>query len=159
MDCGRAEVYAAEAAAFEGTDLETIRPFDEVADAIERVVSLPWWPGADVRVTRARRDARSSSARSEGDRAVIRLASDQTTMATAAHELAHALAGPAAGHAPVFLAAYLDVIAVITNLDVSDRRRHLHVEQLRRALEDAGLTVGARPWPAPPDSIGAPIAL
>ncbi len=132
VDAGRAEVYEAEAAAFDGTDLESTRPFAEVASAISNVVGGAWWPGIPVQVVRARRDARSSSAsRVEGATTVIRLAAEQTTIATAAHELAHALAGPAAGHSGVFLAAYLDVVAVITNLDSRDRRHHLHVDQLQ----------------------------
>ncbi len=39
VDCGRAEVYAAEAAAFDGTDLESVRPFAEIAALIEVVVA------------------------------------------------------------------------------------------------------------------------
>ncbi|HUS41864.1 MAG TPA: hypothetical protein VMY16_04280 [Ilumatobacteraceae bacterium] len=159
-DCGRAEVYAAEAAAFDGTDLEVARSFDEVSTAIGAVVGGAWWPGPPVRVVPARRDARSSSARRIADATtVIRLASDQLTIATAAHELAHALAGPAAGHSSGFLAAYVDVIAVITNLDSLDRRHQLHVGQLREALDAVGLTVGRRGWPAPPESTGTAIVL
>lgn len=159
-DCGRAEVYAAEAAAFDGTDLELVRSFDEVSSVIAAVVGGTWWPGAPVRVVAARRDAASSSARERADATtVIRLAAGQTTIATAAHELAHALAGPAAGHSPTFLAAYLDVVAVVTNLDWRDRRHGLHVEQLSDALVAAGLVVGARAWPAPPEASGTAIAL
>jgi len=159
-DCGRSEVYAAEAAAFDGTDLETELPFEVVAQAIESVVSGEWWPGPPVEARPARRDAASSSARGvEGGAAVVRLATGQTTIATAAHELAHALAGPAAGHSPAFLAAYLDVIAVITNIDSRDRRRHLHVDQLRASFDASRLVVGRRDWPAPPPSTGSAIAL
>ncbi len=159
-DLGRAEVYAAEAAAFDGTDLESVLAFGAVAAMIEAVVAGPWWPGQSVSVVPARRDAASSSATSRtSDSTVIRLAGDQLTIATAAHELAHALAGPAAGHRPVFLAAYLDVVAVITNLDSADRRHQLHVEQLREAFEAAGLLIGERRWPAPPESIGTAIVL
>jgi hypothetical protein len=159
-DCGRAEVYAAEAAAFDGTDLEVVRSFDEVSAVIAAVVEGSWWPGTPVRVVAARRDAASSSARERVDQStVIRLASEQTTIATAAHELAHALAGPVAGHSPVFLAAYLDVVAVITNLDSRDRRHRLHVDQLRDALVAAGLVVGARAWSPPPEASSTAIAL
>ncbi len=159
-DCGRAELYAAEAAAFDGTDLESVRPFADVVEAIEGVAGGSWWPGVAVRVVAARRDARSSSARRvDGTTTAIRLSAEQLTIATAAHELAHALAGPALGHSPVFLAAYLDVVAVITNLDSRDRRRDLHVRQLRDAFDVAGLAVGRRQWPAPPESTGAAIAL
>ena len=160
VDQGRTEVYAAEAAAFDGTDLESVRPFDDIAGRIAAVVVGPWWPGPPVRVVPARSDATTSSASLPGDGiAMVRLASEQLTIATAAHELAHALAGPAAGHSPRFLAAYLDVIAVITNLDSSDRRHRLHVDQLRMAFAAAGLAVGTRRWPAPPDSTGSAIAL
>lgn len=159
-DCGRAEVYAAEAAAFDGTDLELVRSFDEVASVIAAVVERSWWPGTPVSVIAARRDAASSSAREKADAStVIRLAAEQTTIATAAHELAHALAGPGEGHSPVFLAAYLDVVAVVTNLDTSDRRHGLHVDQLRDALGGAGLVVGTRTWPPPPEASGTAIAL
>lgn len=159
-DCGRAEVYAAEAAAFDGTDLELVRSFDEVSSVIAAVVEGTWWPGTQVRVVAARRDAASSSARERADAStVIRLAAEQTTIATAAHELAHALAGPGAGHSPVFLAAYLDVVAVVTNLDSRDRRHRLHVDQLRDAFVAAGLAVGARAWPPPPEASGTAIAL
>jgi hypothetical protein len=159
-DCGRAEVYAAEAAAFDGTDLELVRPFGEVSSVIAAIVEGPWWPGSHVRVVAARRDAASSSARERADAStVIRLAAEQTTIATAAHELAHALAGPHAGHSPVFLAAYLDVVAVVTNLDSRDRRHRLHVDQLRDAFVAAGLVVGVRTWPPPPEASGTAIAL
>jgi hypothetical protein len=160
VDVGRADVYAAEIVAFEGTDLEAVRPFEEVVSAIGGVVAGAWWPGPPIRVLPARSDARSSSARcAPGADTVIRLAAEQTTIATAAHELAHALAGAATGHSPVFLAAYLDVVEVITNLDSRDRRHRLHVDQLRQALGVAGLVVGPRAWPAPPDAVGAAIAL
>lgn len=159
-DCGRAEVYAAESAAFAGTDLELVRPFDEVSSVIAAIVDGPWWPGAPVRVVAARRDAASSSARERADGStVIRLAAEQTTIATVAHELAHSLAGPGAGHSPLFLAAYLDLVAVVTNIDSRDRRHRLHVDQLREALVAAGLVVGARTWPPPPEESGTAIAL
>ena len=159
-DCGRTEVYAAEAAAFDGTDLELVRSFDEVSSVIAAVAEGPWWPGTTVRVVAARRDAASSSTREDADAStVIRLAAEQTTIANAAHELAHALAGPGAGHSSVFLAAYLDVVAVVTNLDSRDRRHGLHVDQLRDALVAAGLVVGARAWPPPPEASGTAIAL
>lgn len=158
-DRGRADVYAAEMAAFAGTDLETVRSFSDVAAVIESVVQGEWWPGPPVQVRSARRDAASSSARLHADETAIRLASGQQTIATAAHELAHALAGPAAGHSSVFLVAYLDVVAVITNLDSRDRRHQLHVDHLREAFSAAGLAVGRRHWPAPPESSSGAIAL
>jgi hypothetical protein len=159
-DCGRTELYAAEIAAFDGTDLESVMPFDEVVAVIDAVTGGSWWPAGPVRVVAARRNARSSSAQLlEGSTTVIRLSAEQSTVATAAHELAHALAGPAAGHSAVFLAAYLDVVAVVTNRNSLDRRHDLHVDQLRRALDAAGMVVGQRQWPAPPESTGTAIAL
>ncbi len=81
------------------------------------------------------------------------------TVATAAHELAHALAGTGHGHDAVYRRAYLDVVRVITNLDSTDRRRDLHVDQLRVAFGAAGLAVGERSWAAPTDGTGSAIAL
>lgn len=159
-DIGRTDVYAAEASAFEGTDLEELVPFERVRTVIDAVTSGEWWPGPPVSVVAARGGARSSSARrGDGASVVIRLAAAQLTIATAAHELAHALAGPGSGHSSTFLAAYIDVVAVITNLSSTDRRHHLHTDQLRGALAAAGLVVGARAWPAPPSSWSAAIAL
>jgi len=103
--------------------------------------------------------ARASTARCGEAGSTIRLATGQLTIATAAHELAHALAGPGAGHSPLFLAAYLDVIVMITNRDGSDRRRMLHAEQLFAALQAARLQVAPRRWPPPPESAAGAIAL
>ena len=86
---------------------------------------------------------------------LIRFAASQATVATAAHELAHALAGVAHGHDEVYRRAYLDVVEVITNLDPTDRRGEIHVRQLAEAFAAAGLRLGPRSWPAPPDSAGA----
>ena len=160
IDTERTAVYAAEQAAFDGTDLESVRPFEVVVAAIDAVTSGAWWPGPGVRVTSTRRDSRSSSARLVDDSVTeIRLSREQMTVATAAHELAHALAGPAAGHRALYRAAYLDVVAVMTNIDSVDRRHRIHVEQLAEAFRDAGLNVGERRWPPPPESTGSAIAL
>ena len=133
---------------------------------VERMRSVTmgeWWPGPDVDVIMARPDAAASSTRcamsAAGGRTTIRLAAAQMTMATAAHELAHALAGLEDGHGAVFRAAYLDVVAVITNLDSTDRRRDLHVEQLAAAFAEVGLSRGDRRWPPPPWSTTTAIAL
>lgn len=161
-DEGRAAVYAAELAAFDGTDLETVVDFDAIEDLARRVVSAPWWPGGVVEVRRARSDARSSTTRCSteaSESSNIRLAGEQMTVATVAHELAHALAGLGAGHDDVFRRAYLDVVAVITNVDSVDRRHELHVDQLAVAFSAAGLTVGARRWPEPPATTTGAIAL
>jgi hypothetical protein len=160
MDGDRTAVYAAELAAFEGTDLEQLRPFDQLAELAREMTAGEWWPGPEVRFQRARVDARSSSTRcADRDGATVRLAHRQLTVATVAHELAHALAGGAAGHDAVFRIAYADVVAVITNIVTTDRRRDLHVRQLLEAFGDAGLLVGSRRWPAPPSATSGAIAL
>lgn len=160
-DRDRAAVYAAELAAFDGTDLESVVGLDVIAAAVRRVVTGEWWTGPTVSVRPARSDAHSSSTRCgpSGDPAVISIAQSQATMATAAHELAHALVGPAAGHDASFRTAYLDVVAVITNVSSVLRRGDVHIEQLAEAFARAGLGVGSRRWPAPPASISGPIAL
>lgn len=156
-------VYAAELAAFDGTDLEAARPFDIIEGLVRTVADGSWWPGGAVRVQRARADAGSSTTRctidEQGKWSVIRLSTEQMTVATAAHELAHALAGAGRGHALVYRRAYLDVVRVITNLDSTDRRHDLHVTQLAEAFSAAGLPVGERSWPAPPDAVGSAFAL
>ena len=162
-DSDHTAVYAAELAAFDGTDLETVRPFEEIAGLLRRVVDGPWWPGGVVAVERARSDAVSSATRCTiddgGVRSTIRLSQSQMTVATAAHELAHALAGARRGHDSVYRCAYLDVIRVITNLDSTDRRHDVHVAQLEQAFAAARLGVGVRAWPAPPEAIGSAFAL
>ncbi|MET0910414.1 MAG: hypothetical protein ABWZ99_13185 [Ilumatobacteraceae bacterium] len=161
-DIGRAAVYACEIAAFDGTDLEAVQPFDDVAELIGRVTSGPWWPGPIVRVEVARRGAVSSGAHGPvggGGSVTVRLAPGQATTATAAHELAHALAGVGHGHDPLYRCAYLDVIRVITNIDPTDRRGDIHVRQLADAFASAGLSVAERRWPSPDPSVGGPIVL
>lgn len=163
-DVDRSAVYAAELAAFDGTDLESPVAFDVLAAVVEAVVTGEWWPGPAVSVRAARRDAGSSSTRCFGEdrsarRSEIRLASGQLTIATGAHELAHALAGSEAGHGPIFRIAYLDVVAVITNLDSRDRRHDLHSRQLSTAFTAARLVLGSRQWPPPPVAASGPIAL
>lgn len=162
-DPGHASVYAAELAAFDGTDLEETQPFDFIEGVLRHVVKGAWWPGGTVDVRRARSDASSSATRctvdEQGSRATISLSAPQMTVATAAHELAHALAGPGRGHDAVYRRAYLDVVRVITNLNTTDRRHDMHVKQLADAFAAAGLRVGERLWPAPPDAIGSAFAL
>jgi hypothetical protein len=163
MDAERSAVYGAELAAFDGTDLETVVGVERLGARLRAVVAGEWWPGPLIDVRAARADARSSTTRCatvpSGGRAVIRFAATQATVATAAHELAHALAGADAGHGPIFRTAYLDVIGVITNLDTTDRRHTLHVDQLATAFDEAGLMVGERRWPPPPPSATGAIAL
>ncbi|WP_420450588.1 hypothetical protein [Ilumatobacter sp.] len=161
VDADRAQVYAAELAAFDGTDLEEVVGVESVAAAIGEVVASSWWPRPAVSVAAARRDARSSVTRCTGivgDASEIRIAGPQATLATAAHELAHALAGVAHGHDAVFRRAHLDVIAAITDRDRVDGRGDLHVVQLMHAYAAAELPVATRRWTEPPTT-GGPIAL
>ena len=44
VDRGRAEVYAAELAAYDGTELEAVVAFDELVALADRVTSEAWWP-------------------------------------------------------------------------------------------------------------------
>ena len=159
-DHGRTAVYEAEKAAFLGTDLEVDIGLASAVDLAKEIVSSTWWPGPPVTPRAARRDAGSSSSRSGTARAdvVIRIAAGQATRATVAHELAHALAGVRRGHDEVYRRAYLDVIRVLTNLNPSDRRHDLHVDQLSDAFRAFDLEVGERRWPEP-TGFGGPIAL
>jgi hypothetical protein len=159
MDTDRAAVYAAELAAFDGTDLEVVVGVERLAALVDRLTAGEWWPGPTVVVRSARSDARSSTTRCAATGATIRIAESQATVATAAHELAHALAGAGAGHDGRFRAAYLDVVAAVTNLDPTERRGTIHVDQLRTALSAGGLDVSSRGWPAPPPAIAGPIVL
>ena len=150
-DDQRAAVYAAEIAAFDGTDLESVIDIDRVLGLVRGVVSTEWWPGPDVVARAARTDARSSTARHDGGPVTtIRIARPQATIATASHELAHALASVAAGHGERFRRAHLDVVSVMTNLPGDQRRGSLHVDQLAGAYAAAGLAIGERDWPEPP---------
>lgn len=140
VDRGRAEVYAAELAAFEGTDLETVVPFDELVAQAGRVTSEEWWPSGRVPVRRARSDARSSATRHDSC-AVIHLAAPQMTAATLIHELAHALAGVGAGHGELFRRAHVDIASFAFG---AERGRWL-----AEAYAGAGLSLGERRWPQP----------
>jgi hypothetical protein len=157
IDRQRSEVYAAELAAFDGTDLEVVRPLGDVVTLIHTVVAGEWWPGPTVTAVAMRADARSSCARTVPGGVEVRLATPQATWATAAHELAHALAGVDAGHDALYRRAMLDVVEVVTNTATGARRGLLHVEQLAGAYRAAGLDVADRTWPRP--DAGGPIAL
>ncbi|MGA9278284.1 hypothetical protein [Ilumatobacter sp.] len=162
-DRDRAQVYAAELAAFDGTDLEQIVGFDAVAEAVGGVVADPWWPGLTPTVRSMRSDAMSSGTRcsvSGPDRAAVEIAiaAPQATIATGAHELAHVLAGVGHGHDATFRRAHLDVVGVITNLERPTGRGTLHIDQLQKAYEAVGLAPGERSWPEPP-RLGGAIAL
>ena len=152
-------LYAAEQAAFDGTDLEQRRPQAELARLVHEITSGGWCPGPRETVGPARGDAVSSRAVGSSSGVTIRLASPQLTTATVMHELAHALAGAAERHGPTYRRALLDVVEVVTNHDPTERRMLLHVEQLSRAFAGAGLVVGERRWPSPPPSGSGPIAL
>lgn len=157
-DRDRAQVYAAELAAFDGTDIERVVGVDAVVGAIEAVVAGEWWPGGAVNVRAARSDARSSATRCSldgGSVSTITIAAPQATIATAAHELAHALLGAQHGHGASYRRAYLDVLGEMTNLDRVNGRGAVHVDQLRAAFAAARLEVGDRMWPEPPRPGGA----
>jgi predicted membrane-bound mannosyltransferase len=154
-DGERAQVYAAELAAFDGTDLEEVVGFEEVRVAIEAVVATVWWPHGEVDVEAMNALAQSSHTRCSTQAEstpTIRLAGPQCTIATGAHELAHALAGVDHGHDAVFRRAHLDVVDVMTNADTTAPRGQLHVDQLDRAYAAAGLVIGRRTWPQPPST-------
>jgi hypothetical protein len=160
-DRDRRQVYAAELAAFDGTDLERVIGFDAVKMMMRSVVDGDWWPGRTVEVRAARSDAQTSVTQCSVDddsSAAVSIAPPQATVATGAHELAHALAGVEHGHDALFRRAHLDLVQAITNMSRIDGRGDLHVVQLRRAYEAAGLDVVERRWPAPPIE-GGPIAL
>lgn len=157
-DRERAQVYSAELAAFGGTDLETVVGVDAVADAVRTVVRAGWWPRGEIAVREMRSGARSSVTRcslDDGSVVDVGIARPQATLATGAHELAHALAGVACGHDAIFRRAHLDVVLAMTNLDRLTGRGAAHVEQLELAYRAAGLAIGERTWPAPPEPGGA----
>jgi hypothetical protein len=154
VDRGRAEVYAAELAAYEGTELETVVPFEELVALAGRVTSAEWWPTGRVPVKRARSDARSSATR-HSSHAVIHVAAPQMTPATLVHELAHVLAGVHAGHGELFRRAHVDIASAAFGVERGG--------WLAEAYAGAGLSVGDRRWPSPlfapaPASVG-PIPL
>jgi hypothetical protein len=154
VDHGRAEVYAAELAAFDGTELEAVVGFDELVGLANRIMSEAWWPRGRVTVRRARSDARSSATR-HTSRAVIHLAAPQMTPATMIHELAHVLAGVDAGHGESFRRAHVDLADAAFGPGRGS--------WLADAYADVGLSLGERRW-SPPRSISAtapvgPIAL
>jgi hypothetical protein len=151
VDRGRTEVYAAELAAYEGTDLEAVVALDELIESAHRITTAPWWPpGREVTVRPARRDARSSTTRWRGT-IVIRVAAEQATPATLVHELAHVLAGASAGHGPSFRRAHVD----LASAEFGPARG----EWLASAYRAAGLSFGERTWVPPPIGPASAIAL
>lgn len=153
-DDGRAAVYAAEIAAFEGTSFEVLSPFDELVELGRLITSAAWWPHGEIPVVRARAGAQSSSARQRGgDRPVVRLAAPQMTPATLVHEFAHVLAGVAAGHGPAFRRAHVDLAGFVFGAT--------QAEWLLDAYAGMRLVPGERSWPPPPvpRRTGTPLAL
>ena len=142
-DRGRAALYAAELAAFDGTSFESVVPIGELQALARQVAAAPWWPHGDVAVVAARSDAASSSTRQRGAaRPVIRLARPQMTPATLVHELAHVLAGLTHGHGPRFRRAYLDLAGFLWGEEPAG--------WLHDAYAAMDLDPGQRAWPPPP---------
>lgn len=152
-DDGRAAVYAAEIAAFEGTSHESLVPFEQLVSTAAAITDARWWPHGPVEVRRARTDAGSSSARQRGSgQPVVRLAEPQMTPATLVHELAHVLAGVPAGHGATFRRAHVDLAGAVFG--------PTEAMWLRAAYGDVGLPLGDRTWPEPPNPAArGPIAL
>jgi hypothetical protein len=142
-DDGRAAVYAAEIAAFEGTSYEALTPFDELVALARVVTTANWWPRGEIPVVRARADASSSSARQRGeDRPTVRLATPQMTPATLVHELAHVLAGVGSGHGPAFRRAHVDLAGYAFG--------GTEAVWVLEAYAAMRLAPGPRAWPQPP---------
>jgi hypothetical protein len=143
-DRGREAVYAAEEAAFGGTDLADQHPLADLQAQVTTIVDGEWWRpagGLPVDLVAARRDARSSSTREGDDRAVIRVADGHFDVATVAHELAHVLAGIDHGHDEQFRAAHVDVVAVLAGSAAGS--------MLAGSYGTFGLPVGVRTWLPP----------
>ncbi len=154
VDDGRAAVYAAEIAAFEGTSYEVLTPFGELVELARTITTASWWPRGDIAVVRARADANSSSARQHGgDRPTVRLAAPQMTPATVVHELAHVLAGVGSGHGPAFRRAHVDLAGYAFG--------ETEAVWLLDAYAAMQLAPGPRAWSQPPvrDGCAGPLAL
>jgi hypothetical protein len=153
-DQGRAAVYAAEIAAFEGTSYESLAALDALQRLAGLVFVADWWPHGEVPILAARRDAGSSTTRQRGgEHPVIRLAAPQLTPATLIHELAHVLAGVASGHGPAFRRAHVDLAGFVFG--------DTEAGWLLDAYTAMGLSPGNRRWSAPPlrRRAGGPVAL
>lgn len=153
-DTGRAAVYAAEVAAFEGTSYESIVGLGELVGLAATITGATWWPHGLIEVVPARADAGSSSTLQRGSgRPVVRLARPQMTPATVLHELAHVLAGVASGHDASFRRAHVDLVGFAFG--------DVEATWLLDAYAAMGLTPGTRSWPAPPitRAAGGPHAL
>jgi hypothetical protein len=150
-DRGREAVYAAEEAAFGGTDFDVPRPYAALVELAAGVVGGSWWRacgGPSVELGMARAGAASSSARTASRRGVrLRLAAGQLSSATIAHELAHALAGDGSGHGDRFRAAHVDLVALLGGRQLAD--------DLRWCYGTHGVPPGARAWPPPYRAVGS----
>jgi hypothetical protein len=148
-DRGREAVYAAEEAAFGGTELDDPRPLVDLRARATTIVEGDWWSragGPPVDVLAARVDARSSTARRHSRGTVIRLAEPQLDTATMAHELAHVLAGIDHGHDELFRAAHVDVVAVLAGSGAA--------ASLAASYCAFALPLAPRRWPPPVREIG-----
>ena len=153
-DIGREAVYAAEIAAFEGTQYETVTGFDDLLGDPSLISSADWWPHGEIEVVPARADASSSSTRQAGSsRPVVRLAAPQMTPATLIHEFAHVLAGVGHGHDEVFRRAHVDLVGYVFGDDPA--------VWLLDGYTAMRLEPGQRAWAAPPvrRAAGGPVAL
>jgi hypothetical protein len=153
-DDGRAAVYAAEIAAFEGTSYEALAPFDELVTLARAITTASWWPHGDIPVVRARADANASSAGQRGeDRPTVRLAAPQMTPATLVHELAHVLAGVGSGHGPAFRRAHVDLAGYAFG--------SIEAVWLLDAYAAMQLAPGPRAWSQPPvrNGCAGPLAM
>jgi hypothetical protein len=153
-DDGRTAAYAAEDAAFGGTEFDVDAALDELQAVAARLVAGAWWRSCgapSTRVVAARAGTRSSSARAAGGAVEVRLAADQLTPATLAHELAHALAGVGHGHDATFRAAHVDVVAMLAGGALG--------ADLAAAYAGVGVPVGDRRWPSPVRVTGSGFAV
>jgi hypothetical protein len=151
-DRGREEVYAAELAAFDGTDLELVVPVENLIELASTVTGAAWWPpDRRAHVRPARRDAAGSATRWRDGRVVVTIAAGQSTPATLVHELAHVLAGADAAHGPRFRRAHVDLA-----IEAFGARRGAW---LADAYRSAGLALAPRRWAPPSPAHAGPIAL
>ncbi len=150
-DATRSAVYAAEHLVFAETLFaEPIGPAG-VLDLATALQATAWWQrhGVPFEVVPTRRESGHSAAVISGAGArgaQLRLSVHQEDVATLAHEAAHLLAataGASPAHGPLFVAAELDVVAVLCGTVAGDR--------LRRAFTEAGLPIAGRSWEVPED--------
>ena len=140
IDRERAQVYAAERAAFDGTTIEEVIPFAEVVAAADRLTSSSTWSMGRIEVVAARADASTSTTVWQPhDSPTVRITRPQQTLGTLVHEMAHVLAGRDAGHGPQFRRAHLDITSALLGDDAAG--------WLDEAYRAHGLDIGERRWP------------